>query len=220
MNLVHPILGPIPDGWEACSLSELCTYIQRGKSPSYVEESSTRALNQRAIRWGEIEEEHLKYHDEKIDIPLKHFIQAGDIVVNSTGDITIGRAYLFRETPKKLFADSHVTIIRTKSNALLPEYLVNLFATREYQDLIYSLVTGSTGQLEFNKSNLENLPILCPPIRTQKRLAELWRPLYESILLADKLRRESQSAIRAIFERDVMDDWRGSRWKETIDTIK
>ena len=144
-------------------LLELCTYIQRGKAPTYVEDSNIRALNQRAIRWGRIEEDYLKYHDPDVSIPHRHMIRAGDVVVNSTGDITIGRAYLFKTTPKPMFADSHVTIIRTNTEKLRAEYLVNLLATREYQDLIYSMVTGSTGQLEFNKTNLEQLPIYVLP---------------------------------------------------------
>jgi type I restriction enzyme S subunit len=211
---IHPILGSVPAGWKAEKLKNVCLYIQRGKSPSYVEESDVFALNQKAVRWGKIEGENLKFHDPEVAIPKKHFIKAGDIVVNSTGDGTIGRAYLFQVDKSDLFADSHVTIVRVDVSRLLPEYLVNLLATREYQDLIYSLVTGSTGQLELNKSNLENLPLLCPPIQVQRELVDLWRPLYQSISLADAMRSDCERAIEAIFERDVMNPWRSARWRE------
>lgn len=212
MDLLHPILGALPTGWKVERLVDCCTYLQRGKSPSYVEDSDVRALNQRAVRWGRIENEHLKFHDPEVTIASKHFIKAGDVVINSTGDITIGRAYLFHEQPSKLFADSHVTIIRTLAAKLRPHFLVNLLATREYQDLVYSLVTGSTGQLELNKSNLEELPILCPPIQIQNELAQLWEPLYRSVALADTMRADCEKAISQLFQRDVMDLWRSARW--------
>jgi type I restriction enzyme S subunit len=212
-NPPHPILGTLPDGWKVEKLVECCTYLQRGKAPTYVEESDVLALNQKAVRWGYIEEEHLKFHDPEVEIAAKHFIKAGDVVINSTGDITIGRACLFHETPKKMFADSHVTIIRTISSKLRSEFLVNLLATREYQDLIYSLVTGSTGQLELNKSNLEALPIICPPVDVQDELAQLWEPLYRSMALADAMRADCERAIASVFQRDVMDPWRAARWE-------
>jgi len=154
----HPVLGKLPAEWVAEPLVDCCSYVQRGKAPAYVEESDIFALNQKAIRWGRIEEGHLKFHDPDVKIAERHFIKPGDVVVNSTGDITIGRAYLFHEVQRRIFADSHVTIVRTVSSKLRPEFLVNLLATNEYQDLVYSLVTGSTGQLELNKTNLEALP--------------------------------------------------------------
>jgi type I restriction enzyme S subunit len=212
-NVPHPILGTLPIKWRIERLIDCCSYVQRGKSPSYVEESEIFALNQRAVRWGRIENEHLKFHDPEVPVAQKHFIKAGDVVVNSTGDITIGRAYLFHEAPTNMFADSHVTIVRTLPAKLRPQFLVNLFATREYQDLIYSLVTGSTGQLELNKSNLEELPILCPPIEIQNELAELWDPLYRSMALADAMRTDCEKAISSLFQRDVMNPWREARWK-------
>jgi type I restriction enzyme, S subunit len=199
-------------GWHATELQELCEYVQRGKAPSYVEESEVRVLNQRAIRWGKIEEDYLKFHDSDVAIPKQHFIRAGDVVINSTGDITIGRAFLFKTTPQEMFADSHVTIVRTNARKLRPEYLVNLLATREYQDLIYSMVTGSTGQLEFNKSNLQQLPILHPPIELQERLCELMEPLYQSIELCDEMRRHCEDAIAGLLDVHVLDEWKETRW--------
>jgi len=214
----HPILGKLPDGWLATTLKSCCTYIQRGKAPTYVEESPIRALNQRAIRWGYIEDEHLKFHDPDVKIEQRHFIISGDVVVNSTGDITIGRAYMFRETPSPLFADSHVTIVRCNSKVLTAPYLVNLLATPEYQDLIYSMVTGSTGQLELNKSNLENLPILLPPPDVQENLCKLWKPLYDSIALCDALRAQATKSIRLLLDHRVLDHWREARWTPNAGT--
>ncbi|MBN1460680.1 MAG: restriction endonuclease subunit S [Armatimonadetes bacterium] len=213
-RIVHPILGRLPAGWRAEKLKDLCKYLQRGKAPTYVEDSEVVALNQKAIRWGAIEEEHLKHHDPDVPIAEPHFIRKGDVVVNSTGDITIGRAYLFKEAPARMFADSHVTIVRTDPEKLKPEYLVNLLATPEYQDLIYSMVTGSTGQLELNKSNLERLPILYPPMDLQARLCNLWEPLYQSICLSDALRRQCENAIRLLLDRETLNAWKKARWEQ------
>jgi type I restriction enzyme S subunit len=213
-RVTHPIIGAVPDGWSVEQLRGLCSYLQRGKAPSYVEESEVRVLNQKALRWGRIEEEYLKFHDPEVKIDTRHFLHADDIAINSTGDITIGRAFLFKETPETLFADSHVTIVRTEPSRLKPEYLVNLLATSEYQDLIYSMVTGSTGQLELNKTNLELLPILYPPVPIQERLVRLWEPLYRSIALCDTMRSQCSTAIRLLLDREVLNPWKDARWRE------
>lgn len=213
-HTTHTILGRLPPGWRVERLKDLCRYLQRGRAPTYVDESDVRALNQKAIRWGRIEDENLKYHDPNVPIAAQHFVRAGDLVINSTGDITIGRAYLFRETPSAMFADSHVTIVRTNPDRLRAEYLANLLASPEYQDLVYSMVTGSTGQLELNKTNLERLPILYPPLDVQLRLCQLWEPLYQSITLCDTMRQQCESAIRLLLDRDVLNIWKEARWEE------
>ncbi|MBU1782827.1 hypothetical protein KKD87_05625 [bacterium] len=91
-------------------LDECLDSILRGVTPKYVEFSSIAALNQRAIRWGYIDTDALKYHDSNKELKEEAFIRKGDITLNSTGDITIGRAYFFKREWPNLFADSHITI--------------------------------------------------------------------------------------------------------------
>ena len=148
-------------------------FISRGIAPKYVPSSSIAALNQKAIRWGYIERNFLKYHDPTKTVREDVFIRKGDIVINSTGDITIGRAYYFKKQWHNLFADSHVTIIRFNRSILLPEFCIYLFPTPEYQSKIYGLVTGATGQLELSKNNLRKLEVVVPPLPIQRKIASI-----------------------------------------------
>lgn len=154
-------------------LTELVSFVSRGKSPTYVDESPIIALNQKAIRWGSIDKNALKYHDAEVTINKDFFVRKGDIVINSTGDITMGRAYFFKEEVENLFADSHVTILRLDKNKLLPEFLIQVFPLAHYQTQIYNLVTGSTGQLELPKSQLLKLKVEVPPLPVQRRIAQV-----------------------------------------------
>lgn len=88
-------LGKIPQGLEVRPLGECALYLSRGVAPKYVDFSQVHALNQRAIRWWNIDSSVLKYHDSKKLVKDELYIQRNDVVVNSTGDITIGRAYWF-----------------------------------------------------------------------------------------------------------------------------
>jgi|SRR6266699_114853 len=170
--------GKIPRNWSVKPLSDCVSYLSRGVAPSYVQTSPIRALNQKAIRWWHIDDEALKFHNSAKLVRKEAYIRKGDVVINSTGDITIGRAYWFYHDIVNLFADSHVSIIRLLPDVLLPEVVVFQIETPRHQDLIYGHVTGSTGQLELNRSNLAHIPFLCPPIRLQWRFSEMVRPLF------------------------------------------
>ncbi|MCJ7792352.1 MAG: restriction endonuclease subunit S, partial [Dehalococcoidia bacterium] len=120
-----------------------------------------------------IDTQYLKYHDPSRKVKDDIFIKKGDIVLNSTGDITIGRAYYFKRDWPNLFVDSHVTILRLNRSILLPEFCIYLFPTEEYQAKIYGLVTGATGQLELNKTNIQKLEVLVPPLPIQRKIAAI-----------------------------------------------
>ena len=158
--------------WPLKKLEECCSYIARGKQPKYVEQSEIKTLNQKAIQWGSIDKKSLKYHNSEIPVAVKHFILKGDVVLNSTGTGTVGRCYYFSEEPiDKIFADSHVTIIRTNKEILLPEFLYYQLSSQQYQNLIYSsFLAGSTGQVELNKSKVQEFPIYAPEIRIQEKI--------------------------------------------------
>lgn len=63
----------------------------------------------------------------------------------------------------------------------MPELIVFQVETQSYQNIIYSHVTGSTGQLELNRSNLAQLPFLCPPIELQRKFSVIIGPLFNLI---------------------------------------
>ncbi|MCW5597945.1 MAG: hypothetical protein KIT59_02335 [Nitrosomonas sp.] len=106
----------LPKGWEWVRLGDICSYIQRGKGPKYVDLSTHQVISQKCVRWYGLDLESARYIDpaslEKYE-PIR-FLRVGDLLWNSTGTGTIGRACL---VPKELedveiVADSHVTVVR------------------------------------------------------------------------------------------------------------
>lgn len=157
-------------------LGTVVSHIKRGATPTYSEViNEFPVLNQKAIRWGSINQEHLKYaHPDSISsIKKDAIIRRGDVVINSTGDGTIGRAYCFSEEPKFLVADSHISIIRTDPEVLDPNYLVFCFESAQGQHQIYSLVNGTTGQIELPPSGIKGFKLNVPPIEVQRKVVAL-----------------------------------------------
>jgi type I restriction enzyme S subunit len=86
----------LPEGWVWARLGSLCSYIQRGKGPVYAEHSAHRVISQKCIRWYGLDlgparfitsESLTKYEDIR-------YLKSGDLLWNSTGTGTIGRACL------------------------------------------------------------------------------------------------------------------------------
>ena len=163
-------IGEIPEHWEVKPLKRLTSFISRGITPTYVDVSSVKVINQACIYWEKLNIENIKYQKEDLDIS-KGRLYKGDLVINSTGTGTLGRAAIFN-LEGSCIADTHVTIIRSDKNSLNNRYLFYLLQTPKYQSYIYSaLVTGATNQIELSREGLQNTIIICPFIEEQQAIA-------------------------------------------------
>ncbi|EJT6159070.1 restriction endonuclease subunit S [Clostridium perfringens] len=151
-------LGEIPKEWKITKLKLKTIQVNRGKSPEYVEESKIKVINQACIYWDCFNLKNVKYQNE-INLGERGKLYKNDILINSTGTGTLGRANIFKEDGN-FIADSHVTIIRCKDKSFA-DYLKYVFRTDLYQGLIYStMVTGSTNQIELSREGLRNMIVL------------------------------------------------------------
>ncbi len=86
----------LPPGWEWVRLGEICSYIQRGKGPKYVNVSTHQVISQKCVRWYGLDLEPARYIDPASLMKYEsiRFLRVGDLLWNSTGTGTIGRACL------------------------------------------------------------------------------------------------------------------------------
>ncbi len=91
-------MSELPSGWAEVTIEQVADYVQRGKSPKYIEHSDLPVINQKCIRWWGVDEEYLKFvhPDQWGSWTEERFVRPGDILWNSTGTGTVGRACLFR----------------------------------------------------------------------------------------------------------------------------
>jgi restriction endonuclease S subunit len=144
--------------------------IFRGKSPKYDEASNSKILNQKCVRWNYLEIEHSKKVNKTWieGIDKKFFTKENDILINSTGDGTIGRAtYITKEFEDFLY-DSHILLIRVvkeEINALFLTYFLNSTLGQKQIENIKSAI--ATKQTELGLNNLKNIQFILPPIEIQ-----------------------------------------------------
>jgi restriction endonuclease S subunit len=215
-------VSELPDGWKIATIAEVTDYISRGKSPKYTDLSSLPVVNQKAIRWFGIQKEHLKYvHPDQFDSwAPERYIQEGDILWNSTGTGTIGRACLVSqenlEPPKVV--DSHVTIVRPNKASIESSYLFAWIRSSDVQDTIASLYSGSTNQVELNRAIIAATQIPLAPLNEQKRIADKLNALLARVDACRErldcmpliLKRFRQAVLAAATSGQLTEDWRSS----------
>lgn len=156
-------------------LKHAANFISRGVSPDYSEiDDGIKFINQACIYWESLKLEAVKYaNPESNALQSKGLLYPGDVLLNSTGTGTLGRAVVFNQSDDKYVADSHVTIVRPNQNKVLTKFLYYIIRSNSFQDFIYTTcVSGSTNQIELSRERLRELTLDLPEIKTQERITE------------------------------------------------
>lgn len=159
-----PVEGPwaLPEGWRWGSIGEVCSYISRGRSPTYVTEGGVRIINQKCVRWWGLKVAHVKRTGAAAAARLapEQILRAGDVLWNSTGTGTIGRACVVRasDLDETSVVDSHVTLLR--ASTLEPIWLRYWIELPFVQNRVMG--TGSTNQVELSRDMVLSTPIPIP----------------------------------------------------------
>lgn len=183
--------------------------VFRGKNPKYTEKSDKYILNQKCNRWNKIELEFAKtvVAEWYNNIEQKFFTKEGDIIINSTGEGTIGRASYVSKYFEGLAYDSHILLLRLNSNIFNPELFVELFNSDFGQSQVNQIKSAqATKQTELGVNNLMKIEIpVVQDIEKQKIIVEeiklLKQRVSDNINKIEQLNRQANEAFeRAIFQ--------------------
>ena len=170
--------GTVPENWEDTTLENITTLITRGIAPKYSNDSDQTVINQKCIRNHTIDLSLARSHTPKAI--NEKWLQFGDLLINSTGDGTLGRVAQVWFTPKSLTVDSHVTIVRPAREELI--FYIGLWGILHEKE-IESLHTGSTGQTELPRDRVKMLKLLLPDNISLSRFNSIIAPMASTIIL-------------------------------------
>ena len=164
--------------WPMVTLDDLTSLVSRGIAPKYDDNSVQIVLNQKCIR------------DHYIDISLgrrhkpktinEKWLQYGDLLINSTGEGTLGRAAQVWFIPENMTVDSHVTVVRPKNQLLL--FYIGLWGISHERE-IEALHTGSTGQTELPRERVKAMELRLPDDATLMRFNAVIAPMVSQIIV-------------------------------------
>ena len=172
-----PFDGIEPKKWETVNLEKITSLISRGIAPKYSDNSDQIVINQKCIRNHMIDLSQARTHSPKVI--NEKWLRFGDLLINSTGDGTLGRAAQVWFQPQNITVDSHVTVVRPAKENLI--FYIGLWGVLHERE-IESLHTGSTGQTELPKERVKALELHLPDNGTLDRFNTLIAPMAAAIV--------------------------------------
>lgn len=165
---------------ETVMLSDITTLIKRGRAPHYAD-TGTMVVSQKCVRDGNVFDESFARRTDMAVKPVPEwaFLREGDVLVNSTGHGTLGRACLVRALAEPATADSHVSIVRADETKVLPAFLGTVLSHARAE--LEALGSGSTKQTELSPTALGSFSFTLKPLPEQCRIVTVVRAVDELI---------------------------------------
>ncbi len=165
------------EDWQMVTLEDITSLVTRGIAPKYSDESDQIVINQKCIRDHMLDLSPARKHTPKK--VSEKWLQKGDLLINSTGQGTLGRAAQIWFSPVNMTVDSHVTIVRPRNENLI--YYIGLWGILHERE-IESLHTGSTGQTELPRDRVKGLELPLPDENTLDQFNSVVKPITEFII--------------------------------------
>ena len=153
----------VPQGWERLKVVMLTSYLKRGVAPKYDDSAAGVAINQKCIRDSRIDLKFARHQSREVSTARK--IRFGDVLVNSTGEGTLGRVAQVLVPIENCIVDSHVTIVRPKDEVPVHYFGMTLKAWEQH---FVIMGRGATNQTELAPSVIGGVEVVMPT----KQLAE------------------------------------------------
>lgn len=170
------ITDGVPVGWARKDLSELTSFLKRGITPTYDDEAEGLVINQKCIRDGRVNLERARCQSK--EVKRERLLQLGDVLVNSTGEGTLGRVAQVKTPLSNCTVDTHVTIIRPNEGVGLHHFGL---AVMEWEPRFSTMGKGATNQTELSPATIGDAVVVVPSNTLLEQFELFAGPLYEQV---------------------------------------
>ncbi len=173
-----PIANPF--GWCVKRLEDISLLITNGNTPkggseNYLSKGIVFLRSQNIWR-NKIILDDVAYISAATHATMaKSSLHDKDILITKTGRIntensSLGRAALFRGSNNSANINGHVYLVRL-NETVVPEYVLKILTGEAYRRYIRKVCVGGIDKRQINLDQVENFPIIIPPIEMQKQFA-------------------------------------------------
>ncbi|WP_336066754.1 hypothetical protein [Nitratireductor rhodophyticola] len=150
------------------------------------------ALKSVSIRWGFLDFGVARSVDKEFYAKkkAKNAAQFADVLINSTGDGTIGRVAVYNRQHPSL-VDGHVTIVRFRDKKLA-WYTAAYLLSEEGQRQIYRYINGSSGQVEIYPQDIARIWI---PRPDDKKVADVAKRFQKAVAKYEEFQSELSTTL-------------------------
>ena len=174
--------------------------IRRGLQPTYMEGGEVIVVNSKYVgkqfvNIEQAERTDLEFWQGSIRAQARKY----DVIINSTGWGTIGRANCILHDEKTV-VDNHVTIIRSDKQRCNPVYLALYLNSKLGQMQTEKWLSGSSGQIEIYPSDIARYVVYLSTMESQQKVADLVVQSWEARQKARQLLEEAKSKVENLIE--------------------
>jgi len=202
-------IGLIPKQWELKKIKSFANHVQRGSSPTYVNESELIVISQASMSSGVIDETKFKYQANAKIEDFKGRLFKDDVLLASTGGGVLGKSIVFNREGNYI-ADGHLTIIRDKKKRFNSKFLF-YFLSINFDFIEGYLGQGSTNQTELQGGWFRDLYLPFPELKEQDRIVEYVNDFNDEINTAISKAKQEISSIKEYRETLITDLVTGKR---------
>lgn len=170
-----PILNPRK--WDIRKLNEITALITNGNTPkggdkNYVDDGILFIRSQNVWKKQLILDD-VAYIDTATHKSMKKSsVHNKDILITKTGRVntensSLGRAALFCGLDDSANINGHVYLVRL-NGTIMPEYVVEVLTSDAYRKYIRKVCVGGIDKRQINLEQVEDFPIIIPPIENQR----------------------------------------------------
>lgn len=193
-------IGLVPERWEIASLEQHATVqtgIAKGRKLEGEDTIKVPYLRVANVQDGYLDLSEMKYIEVRPSEMNRYSLQHNDVVVTEGGDFDkLGRGFIWHGEIPCCVHQNHIFAVRTKHDALIPEYLAYLIQS-EYGKSFFLTVAHRTTHLAcINSKKLKGFPVLLPDIKEQKRIAHTLNSVDHKIQALEN----KKNAIDALFQ--------------------
>ena len=180
----EPFGGVIPDDWREVTLSDLCTTVTKGTTPTTLKKrfvdqginfvKAESILDDHSIDFGK-----LAFIDDETNTLLsRSVIRVSDIIFTIAG--TLGRFAFVRDDLLPANTNQAVAIIRADTSKINPVTLYSFFVGGLHLDF-YTKNIQQAVQANLSLKTIKALPLSLPPEETLAEYSALIEPIFERI---------------------------------------
>lgn len=146
--------------------------IRRGASPKYNPDGDIPVVKTGHLKNGYIEISQEEFVDNTFyNSSIRSQIKKGDILIASTGKISLGKIDLLEEK-QKLAADGHISIIKINDKKYNCLFFIYFFRSVLGYFQIERDFTGTTNQIELGVNEISNFKIPNIPLPAQQKIVD------------------------------------------------
>ncbi|MBT0964164.1 hypothetical protein [Denitromonas iodatirespirans] len=177
----------------ACELGSILSTNARGRQPQYADDGLP-VINSKHVRTNRV---ILADNRTATEAGSATVIETGDVLVNGTGEGTIGRAAPYLHGQRAL-PDNHVTVLRT--DRVDPVYLAVFLNSPLGQWQIERHIKGSSGQVELYPSDIARIMIWDAPDAVQQSVKAAILSAFDEERRANDLLEAAKRAVEIAIE--------------------